>query len=258
MVYVLDKNGQPLMPTDRHRKVRLMLQSGQAKVIKRCPFTIQLNYDSGHQTQEISLGIDAGSKHIGVSTTTKIKVLYEVDVELRNDIVDLLSSRRELRRGRRNRKTRYRQAKFNNRRRGNGWLAPSIRQKIGTHLTVVENICKMLPISRIMVETASFDIQKIKNPDIQGAEYQQGDQLEFWNVREYVLFRDGHTCQYCKGKSKDKILNVHHIESRKTGDNAPNNLITLCETCHTGYHKGTVQLPKAIKRGMRFKDAAFM
>ena len=258
MVYVLDKNGQPLMPTDRHRKVRLMLQSSQAKVIKRCPFTIQLNYDSGYQTQEISLGIDAGSKHIGVSATTKIKVLYEADVELRNDIVDLLSSRRELRRGRRNRKTRYRQAKFNNRRCGNGWLAPSIRQKIGTHLTVVENICKILPISRIMVETASFDIQKIKNPDIQGAEYQLGDQLGFWNVREYVLFRDGHTCQCCKGKSKDKILNVHHIESRKTGGNAPNNLITLCETCHTGYHKGTVQLPKAIKRGMRFKDAAFM
>ena len=258
MVYVLDKNGQPLMPTDRHRKVRLMLQSGQAKVIKRCPFTIQLNYDSGHQTQEISLGIDAGSKHIGVSATTKIKVLYEADVELRNDIVNLLSSRRELRRGRRNRKTRYRQAKFNNRRRGNGWLAPSIRQKIGTHLTVVENICKILPISRIMVETASFDIQKIKNTDIQGAEYQQGDQLGFWNIREYVLFRDNHTCQCCKGKSKDKILNVHHIESRKTGGNAPNNLITLCEICHTGYHKGAVQLPKTVKRGMRFKNAAFM
>ena len=258
MVYVLDKNGQTLMPTDRHRKVRLMLQSGQAKVIKRCPFTIQLNYDSGHQTQEISLGIDAGSKHIGVSATTKIKVLYEADVELRNDIVDLLSSRRELRRGRRNRKTRYRQAKFNNRRLGNGWLPPSIRQKIGTHLTVVENICKILPISRIMVETASFDIQKIKNTDIQGAEYQQGDQLGFWNIREYVLFRDNHTCQCCKGKSKDKILNVHHIESRKTGGNAPNNLITLCEICHTGYHKGAVQLPKTVKRGMRFKDVAFM
>ncbi len=258
MVYVLDKNGQTLMPTDRHRKVRLMLQSGQAKVIKRCPFTIQLNYDSGHQTQEISLGIDAGSKHIGVSATTKIKVLYEADVELRNDIVDLLSSRRELRRERRNRKIRYRQAKFNNRRLGNGWLPPSIRQKIGTHLTVVENICKILPISRIMVETASFDIQKIKNTDIQGAEYQQGDQLGFWNIREYVLFRDNHTCQCCKGKSKDKILNVHHIESRKTGGNAPNNLITLCEICHTGYHKGAVQLPKTVKRGMRFKNAAFM
>ena len=130
MVYVLDQNGQPLMPTDRHRKVRLMLQSGLAKVIRKCPFTIQLKYKSGHQTQEISLGIDAGSKHIGVSATTKTRVLYEADVELRNDIVNLLSSRRELRRGRRNRKTRYRKARFDNRKRPDGWLAPSIRQKI--------------------------------------------------------------------------------------------------------------------------------
>ncbi len=105
---------------------------------------------------------------------------------------------------------------------------------------------------------ASFDIQKINDPDIQGTDYQQGEQLNFWNVREYILFRDGHTCQCCKGKSKDKILNVHHIESRKTGGDAPNNLITLCETCHKGYHDGTVKLPKTIKRGMSFKDAAFM
>ena len=258
MVYVLDKNGHPLMPTNRHRKVRLMLRSGQTKVIQRCPFTIQLNYETGHEIQDISLGIDAGSKHIGVSATTKAKVLYEADVELRNNIVDLLSSRRELRRGRRNRKTRYRKPRFDNRKRKDGWLAPSIRQKIDTHLTVVSKVCKILPISRIIVETASFDIQKIKTPDIQGAEYQQGDQLGFWNIREYVLFRDGYTCQCCKGKSRDKILNVHHIESRKTGGNAPNNLITLCETCHTGYHKGTIMLPKTIKRGMRFRDAAFM
>lgn len=98
----------------------------------------------------------------------------------------------------------------------------------------------------------------IKNPSVGGTDYQQGEQLGFWNVREYVLFRDGHTCQCCKGKSKDKILNVHHIESRKTGGDAPNNLITLCETCHTGYHKGTVKLPGTIHRGMAFKDAAFM
>lgn len=120
------------------------------------------------------------------------------------------------------------------------------------------NVCKILPINQIIVETASFDIQKIKNPDIQGTEYQQGEQMDFWNVREYVFFRDGHTCQCCKGRSKDKILNVHHIESRKIGGNAPNNLITLCETCHKGYHNGTVILPKNIKRGMQFKDAAFM
>ena len=258
MVYVLDKNGHPLMPTNRHRKVRWMLRSGQATVVQRCPFTIQLNYETGHKIQDISLGIDAGSKHIGVSATIKSKVLYEADVELRNDIVELLSSRRELRHGRRNRKTRYRKPRFDNRKRKDGWLAPSIKQKIDTHLTVVSKVCKILPVSRIIVETASFDIQKIKNPDIQGSEYQQGDQLGFWNVREYVLFRDGYTCQCCKGKSRDKILNVHHIESRRTGGNAPNNLITLCETCHTGYHKGTIVLPKTIKHGMRFRDASFM
>ena len=91
---------------------------------------------------------------------------------------------------------------------------------------------------------------------LKSKEYQQGEQFDFFNVREYVLFRDKHTCQYCKGKSKDNVLNVHHIESRKTGGNAPNNLITLCETCHKKYHKGEIQLK--IKRGKSFKDATFM
>lgn len=258
MVYVLNIDGQPLMPTERHGKVRRLLKGGKAKVIKRCPFTIQLLYDTTDFTQPISLGVDAGSKHIGLSATTENKVLYEADVELRNDIVNLLSTRREARRARRNRKTRYRKARFNNRVKDKGWLAPSTRQKIETHLTVIRKLHEILPISKIIVETASFDIQKIKKPNIQGKEYQQGEQLDFWNAREYVLFRDGHTCQCCKGQSKDKILNVHHIESRKTGGNAPNNLITLCETCHTGYHNGMVELPKNIKRGMSFRDAAFM
>jgi hypothetical protein len=101
-------------------------------------------------------------------------------------------------------------------------------------------------------------MQKIKNPDIQGVEYQQGEQMDFWNTREYVLFRDDHTCQCCKGKSKDHRLNVHHIESRTTGGDAPNNLITLCETCHKAYHQSLIELPKRIKRGMAFRDAAFM
>ena len=203
--------------------------------------------------------MDTGSRHIGLAATTKEKELYAADVELRNDIVDLLSTRRQNRCTRRNR-LRYRKPRFNNRvhSKKSGWLAPSIEQKIQTHFKVVEDIHKLLPITKIVVETASFDIQKIKNPEIHNEEYQQGEQLGFWNVREYVLFRDNHTCQCCKGKSKDKILNVHHIESRKTGGNAPNNLITLCETCHKGYHNGTVELPKTIKRGMSFKDAAFM
>ena len=258
MVYVLNQNGQPLMPTENHAKVRVLLKQGRAKVMNKCPFTIQLLYSSTNYTQKTTLGVDSGSKHIGLSATTKNKVLFESDVELRNDIIDLLSTRRELRHSRRNRKTRYRKPRFNNRKRGKGWLAPSIKQKVDTHITMIAKVHKILPISNIVVEVASFDIQKIKKPTISGADYQQGEQLGFWNVREYVLFRDGHKCQCCHGKSKDKILNVHHIESRKTGGDAPNNLITLCETCHTGYHRGTVKLPKAIHRGMSFKDATFM
>lgn len=239
MVYVINKNGQPLMPTENHAKVRVLLKNKKAKVVKKCPFTIQLTYNSTNYIQEISLGIDAGSKHIGLSVTTKDKVLFESDTELRNDIVDLLSTRRQNRRARRNRKTRYRKPRFNNRKRKDEWLAPSVQNKVDTHLAVVKKVHEILPITKVIVETASFDIQKIKNPTISGTEYQKGEQLDFWNVREYVLFRDGHICQCCKGKSKDKILNVHHIESRKTSGNAPNNLITLCETCHSGYHAGT-------------------
>lgn len=260
MVYVLNQNGVPIMPTENHAKVRVLLKQGKAKVVKRTPFTIQLQYSSTNYTQEITLGVDAGSKHIGLSATTESKEFYASDVELRNDIVDLLSTRRQNRRTRRNRKTRYRKPRFLNRisSKKEGWIAPSIRQKVDTHLTVIDKVYQILPIIKLVVETASFDIQKIKNPSISGAEYQNGEQLDFWNIREYVLFRDGHTCQCCKGKSKDKVLNVHHIESRHTGGNAPNNLITLCETCHTGYHKGTVRLPKSIHRGMSFRDATFM
>lgn len=258
MVYVLNIDGQPLMPTARHGKVRRLLRDKKAKVLKRCPFTIQLLYKTPDITQDITLGVDAGSRHIGLSAATDKKELYAAEVELRNDIVDLLSTRRQNRRARRNRKTRYRKPRFENRKRGDRWLAPSVQHKVDTHLTAVRRVHEILPIAKIVVEVASFDIQKIKNPEIEGAEYQQGEQLGFWNVREYVLFRDGHVCQCCKGRSKDKVLNVHHIESRKTGGDAPDNLVTLCETCHKGYHEGTVKLPKNIKCGMSFRDATFM
>ena len=258
LVYVISNNGQPLMPTTRYGKIRRLLKNKQARVLKRCPFTVQLLYETKNATQPISLGVDAGSKYIGLSATTKDKVLFESVVEVKNDIVNLLSTRRELRSSRRNRKTRYRQARFDNRVKSKkkGWLAPSVNQKIQTHLTVVDKVCHILPITNITVEVASFDVQKIKNPDIQGEEYQQGEQLGFWNVREYVLWRDNHECQCCLGKSKDNVLNVHHIESRKTGGNAPNNLITLCETCHDAYHKGEIKLN--LKRGKSFRDATFM
>lgn len=259
IVYVLNKHGNPLMPCNPC-KARKLLKQGKAKVKRTEPFTIQLLYGSTGYKQPITLGVDAGSKHIGVSASTIKQELYAADVEIRNDIVEKLSTRKQYRKARRNRKTRHRKSRFQNRIRSKnkGWLAPSIESKINSHFSVVRDVYKVLPISKIIVETASFDIQKIKNPNITGEEYQQGDQLGFENIREYVLWRDGHMCQCCKGKSKDKILEVHHIESRKTGGNSPNNLITLCRTCHEGCHKGTVKLPSKIKRGVSFRDAAFM
>ena len=204
----------------------------------------------------MNLGIDAGSKHIGVSASSEKKEMLAAQVELRSDIVKLLSTRRELRRTRRNRKTRYREVRFDNRKKRDGWLAPSVEQKIESHLKVIRLVHKLLPITKTTIEVGQFDAQKIKNPDINCDEYQQGEQMGFWNVREYVLARDGHKCVHCKGKSKDPILNVHHLESRKTGGNSPSNLVTLCETCHKAYHRGEFDLK--IKRGTILRDAAVM
>ena len=164
LVYVLNQNGKPLMPC-KSVKARILLKQKKAKVIRREPFVIQLIYGSSGYKQPVTLGVDAGAKHIGLSATTKRKELYSSDVELRTDIVDLISTRRELRRGRRSRKTRYRKARFDNRKKPEGWLAPSIQNRINAHLSVIEKVCRIMPVTKIIVETASFDIQKIKNPE---------------------------------------------------------------------------------------------
>ena len=236
LVYVISKDSKALMPC-KPQKAKELLKTNKAKVIKREPFTIQLLYGSSGYKQEITLGVDAGSKYIGLSATTKEKELYSAELQLRTDIVKLLADRRQYRRTRRNRKTRYRKARFLNRvsSKHKDWLAPSIENRINTHINIVNKLHNILPITKIIVETASFDIQKIKDPNIQGEEYQQGEQLDFWNIREYVLFRDNHKCHGKKGCTS-KVLNVHHIESRKTGGDSPSNLITLCEECHNNYH----------------------
>lgn len=256
MIYVRSTEGRVLMPTERCGKIGYLLRHGKAHVVSRVPFVVQLDYDSNTYTQDVSLGIDSGSKHIGVSASSEKKEMLAAQVELRSDIVKLLSTRRELRRTRRNRKTRYRKSRFDNRKKKDGWLAPSVEQKIESHLKVIRFVHKLLPITKTIIEVAQFDAQKIKNPEINGDEYQQGEQMGFWNVREYVLARDGYKCIHCKGKSKDPILNVHHLESRKTGGNSHSNLVTLCETCHKAYHRGEFDLK--IKRGSSLRDAAVM
>lgn len=252
MVYVQDIDGKPMMPTTRHGKVRRLLKANKATVVNLCPFTIQLTYKSTDHKQPVTLGIDAGAKHIGFSATTEKEELFACETILRTDIVDLLSTRSQNRRTRRSR-LRYRKPKFNNRvfSKKKGWVAPSVKQRIDSHLNEVNEIHKILPITKIVIEAAQFDTHKMKNPNISGIDYQNGEQLGFWNVREYVLFRDGHKCSYCKGKSKDLILNIHHIESRKTGGDSPSNLITLCETCHKEYHL-------KVRRGKSLRDAAIM
>jgi len=255
-VYILNCHGYPLMPCSP-RKAKLLLKAGKAQVVKMVPFTLQLLYGSSGYKQEVSLGIDAGTQHIGVSATTEHTVLFEAEAKPRTDIQELLATRSQFRRARRSRKTRYRQARFLNRKKSEGWLAPSVEHRVEAHLKTIRMVHTILPVRKITIEVAQFDLQKIRHPEIEGKAYQQGPQYGFWNVREYVLARDGHCCQWCQGKSKDQILNVHHIETRKTGGQSPDNLITLCETCHDLIHR-THQEYKIQRKANSFRDATQM
>lgn len=265
-VYVLNKHGEPLMPCSP-RKARLLLKQKKACVVKRTPFTIKLLYGSTGYKQPITLGVDAGSKHIGISAATEKYELYCEEATPRNDVVDLLSARRAFRRSRRNRKTRYRAPRFNNRvhSKHKGWLAPSVEVKIQEHITLIKRVCRILPVTFVRVETAEFDTQRLKamlegKPLPVGTDYQLGEMYDEYNVRQYVLKRDNYTCQCCgvhPTKTKAVKLHVHHIETRRTGGNAPNNLITLCTACHKALHAGKVTLD-GKKRGRSLKDAAFM
>ena len=262
-VYVLNKHGEPLMPC-KPRKARVLLQSGKATVIKKTPFTIQFKYGSSGYRQPISLGVDAGSKHIGIAATTEKNVLYAEELDPRNDVVKLLSVRRQNRRTRRNRKTRYRQARFNNRvhSKHKGWLAPSVEVKIQEHISAIKRVQAILPITEVHVETAEFDTQRLKalgegKPLPVGNDYQLGEMYDSYNVRQYVLKRDNYTCQCCG--AKNARFHVHHKETRQIGSEAPWNKITLCEDCHKAIHLGTKELPtKKAKYSKSLRDAAFM
>ncbi len=268
MVYVLNKEGKPLMPTSRHGKVRHLLEQGKATVVRRTPFTIRLTYETDNRTQPVTLGVDAGSKTIGLSADTATRELFAAECYPRKDVVGLLSTRREFRRARRNRTTRYRKPRFSNRTRSKheGWLAPSVEVKIHNHEQAIALVVSILPITTIRVETAEFDLQRLKammegKPLPVGTDYQLGEQYDEYNVRQYVLHRDGYQCQCC-GKAADKSkgikLHVHHLTSRKVGGNAPDNLITLCEDCHEKLHKGMIALQQQKRRLRSTRDAAFM
>lgn len=144
-VYIINQHGQPLMPC-QPRKARLLLKAGKAKVVKMVPFTLQLLYGSSGYKQDVSLGIDAGTHHIGVSATTKKAVLFEAEVKPRSDIKKLLATRRQFRRARRQRKTRYRKARFLNRKKPEGSLAPSVQHQVDGHLNIIRLVHQLLPV----------------------------------------------------------------------------------------------------------------
>ena len=245
MVYVQSIDGTPLMPCSE-AKARRLLKQHRARRVKNTPFTIRLRFVVDGHTQPVSLGVDSGYQHIGLSATANGKVLFEAIAECRTDIPKLMESRRSLRRNRRQRKTRYREPRFNNRvhSKHKGWLAPSVEQRIGYHLRLIDYVCSLLPVSRIVVEEAKFDIQKLKDALIRGVEYQHGEQYSFDNVKEYIRFRDGFKCRHCHRKGGPNVrLEVHHIIRRcDGGTDRPNNLVTLCHECHSALHRGEFTL----------------
>lgn len=235
-VYVINKHGRPLMPTNP-RKARLLLKSGKAKIIRRDPFTIQLIYGSSGYTQPVDLGIDAGYENIGFSAVNKNEELLGGELKMLKGMSERITEKRKYRRTRRNR-LRYRQPRFSNRKKDKGWLAPSIQHKLDTHHRLIDKICHILPVKSVTIEVAAFDIQKIKNLTIEREQYQYGEQYGFDNLREYILHRDGHKCQnpQCKNKADNPILQVHHLGFWKNipdRTDRPANLITLCTKCHT-------------------------
>ena len=219
MVYVLSINNKALMPTS-NAKARILLKQKKAIVKNLKPFTIQLNYETTKYTQTITLGIDSGYNNIGFSAVTDKKELIVGEVKLLQGMKERLLEKARYRKIRRSR-LRYRKPRWNNRTKSKpkGWLAPSLKHKLDSHIKFIDSLYNILPITKTIVEIANFDIQKMKDDTISGVQYQQGNMLGFWNLREYVLHRDNHKCQNpnCKNKDKEQILEIHHIKYKSFG-----------------------------------------
>ena len=254
MVYVISTENKALMPCGPVI-ARLLLKQGKAKCIKRNPFTIKLLYEATEYTQELTLGVDTGSSKIGSAVVNNSgEVVYVSEVEIRNDIADKMTQRSKYRRNRRNRKTRYRKPRWLNRKNSikTDRFSPTMTSKFDSHIKEINFIKSILPITKIIIETATFDPHALKNPSILKNKwlYQKGINYGFANTKAFVLDRDKYTCQNCKGKKKNNRLEVHHIIFRRNGgSDEQENLITLCKTCHDGLHKGDIELKGGKVKG---------
>ncbi|WP_375341418.1 RNA-guided endonuclease IscB [Lyngbya sp. CCY1209] len=230
-VFVLDTNKRQLDPV-HPGKARRLLGKRKAAVFRRYPFTIILKEACPDlPVPDLELKLDPGSKVTGIAVIQGGRVIFGAELQHRGEqIKDALLSRRQLRRGRRNRKTRYRQARFLNRTRPKGWLSPSLQHRVDTTMTWVNRFRRLAPIARISQELVRFDLQLMQNPEISGVEYQQGE-LQGYEVREYLLEKWNRKCAYCGAKNVP--LEVEHIQPQsKGGTNRVSNLTLACHSCN--------------------------
>jgi hypothetical protein len=263
MVYVVSKNNKALMPCS-NVIARLLLKANKAKVKSKTPFTIKMIVETTEYTQPLVHGLDTGSSKIGSAVVdTSNNVIYLSEIEVRNDITKKMTARSKYRRNRRNRKTRYRKTRWLNRKNSikNNRFCPTMTSKIETHTKEIKYVSSILPISKVIIETATFDPHALKNPDVLKNKwlYQKGLNYGYANTKAYVLNRDSYTCQNCKGKSKDSKLEVHHILFRsENGSDDESNLLTLCKTCHDKVHDYSIVLNLKGKRKTALKHATQM
>lgn len=254
MVYVISTDGNQLMPCS-NVIARLLLKKKRAKCIRKTPFTIKLNYTTKEYKQQLTLGVDTGSKTIGTAVVNEFnKVIYVSEIEIRNDITRKMTKRSSYRRNRRNRKTRYRKPRWANRANSikKGRFSPTMTSKINSHLKEINFIKSILPISKIILETGTFDAHALKNPAvlINKNLYSKGVNYGYANTKSYVLSRDNYVCHNCKGRSKEKRLEVHHIIYRSNvGSDSADNLVTLCKVCHDKVHDNKIKLKGGKLKG---------
>ena len=253
-VFVLNINRMPLMPCTP-AKARHLIKNKKAKVKKLYPFTIQLLFDCENQVQDLTLGVDTGFKHIGFSVVSDKKELISGTLNLDSRTSERLIEKRMYRRGRRN-KLWYRKPRFSNRKINDGWLPPSTERRYQTHVKLINLIKSILPIKKLNLELANFDIAKIENPLISGVSYKQGSKYGYQNTRSYLMAREKGLCQLCHNPfTKGNSSHIHHCKPKsEAGSNRPKNLALLHEKCHTKLHKQKLKLTTAKE----FKQSTFM
>ncbi|GLV54751.1 hypothetical protein KDH_15980 [Dictyobacter sp. S3.2.2.5] len=246
-VFVVDTNKEPLAPVHPGH-ARLLLRQGRAAVWRRYPFTVMLKgVVAAQEGQSLRLKIDPGSKTTGLALVNDESGVVVFAAELAHrgqQITKDLNTRRGARRGRRQRKTRYRPPRWRNRRRERGWLPPSLLSRIHNVVTWVERLRRLAPIQAISMELVRFDMQTMQNPDISGTQYQQGT-LAGYEIREYVLEKWQRTCAYC-GKEGVPLQVEHIVPRAKGGSNRVSNLTLACAACNT--KKGTLDLSVFLKK----------